>query len=56
MSEEDTTNIERKLKSSEPDLEVVVGAEQNVLWHYSVILVSYSDYIETMLSAGMKGK
>ena len=44
------------LKSAEPDLEVVVGQgdDTRTYQHYSVILASFSDYIDTMLSVPMR--
>jgi hypothetical protein len=43
------------LKSSELDLEVVVGSDlQETFRHHSVILASYSEYIDTMLASPMR--
>ena len=44
------------LKSAEPDLEVVVGQgdDTRTYRHYSIVLASYSDYIDTMLSVPMR--
>ena len=44
------------LKSFEPDLEIVVGQgnDTRTYRHYSVVLASYSDYIDTMLSTPMR--
>lgn len=56
MTAEDTvrSSFGRPLKSSEPDLEIVVGKEKEVLHYHSVIMASYSEYIDTMLSTPMK--
>ena len=44
------------LKSAEPDLEVAVGQgdDTRTYQHYSVVLASYIDYIDTMLSVPMR--
>ena len=38
------------LQSCEPDLEVLVGVDRKVFRCYSVILASYSQYIDTLLA------
>mmetsp|Transcript_35265 Transcript_35265/g.77228 ORF Transcript_35265/g.77228 Transcript_35265/m.77228 type:complete len:441 (-) Transcript_35265:30-1352(-) len=44
------------LKSSEPDLNVIVGRDDNrrTYQHYSTILATYSEYIDTMLATPMR--
>ena len=46
----------RILKSSEPDLSVIVGRDDNrrTYQHYSAILATYSEYIDTMLATPMR--
>lgn len=46
----------KSLKSAEPDLEVVVGQgnDTRTYRHHAVVLASYSDYIDTMLSVPMR--
>lgn len=46
----------KSLKSAEPDLEVVVGQgnDTRTYGHHAVVLASYSDYIDTMLSVPMR--
>lgn len=44
-----------ELKCAEPDLEVVVGTQVQEVFHYhSVILASYSEYVDTMLASPMR--
>jgi hypothetical protein len=47
------TDAPPALKSCEPDLEVLVGLEPKVFRCHSVILASYSQYIDTMLATPM---
>jgi hypothetical protein len=51
-----TVTAAKQLRIAEPDLEVVVGSEENqqIFRYHSVILASYSDYIDTMLSSPMR--
>jgi hypothetical protein len=43
------------LKCADPDLEVVVGSDMQQVFHYhSVILASYSEYVDTMLASPMR--
>jgi hypothetical protein len=44
----------KRLKSAEPDLEVVVGEEGKIYNYHSVVLASWSDYVDTMLATPMK--
>lgn len=47
----------KKLRSSEPDLKVILGSgenEESVLWYHSQTLAAKSKYIDTMLSVPMK--
>ena len=46
----------KSLKSAEPDLEVVVGQgnDTRTYQHHAIIVASYSDYIDTMLSVPMR--
>jgi len=48
----------KSLKSAEPDLEVVVGRGDSMrtYHHHSVLLASYSDYIDAMLATPMREK
>jgi hypothetical protein len=46
--------VAKQLKSYEPDLDVVVGSDQQVFRCHGLILASYSAYIDTMLSTPMK--
>ena len=40
-----------RLRSSEPDLKVIVGTDEiEVFWHYKAILAHESDYVDTFLS------
>jgi hypothetical protein len=50
-SNEPFTAGTRELRSSEHDLEVLVGPDKKVFKYHSVILASYSDYIDRMLSS-----
>ena len=49
----------KKLRSSEPDLKVILGSSdgddaESIQWHYSQELSSKSKYIDAMLSTPMK--
>ena len=54
--ESSPTLVPKVLKSAEPDLEVVVGQgdDMRTYHHHSVLLASYSDYVDTMLSVPMR--
>eukprot|EP00579_Thalassiosira_antarctica_P032205 CAMPEP_0202003768 /NCGR_PEP_ID=MMETSP0905-20130828/9271_1 /ASSEMBLY_ACC=CAM_ASM_000554 /TAXON_ID=420261 /ORGANISM="Thalassiosira antarctica, Strain CCMP982" /LENGTH=125 /DNA_ID=CAMNT_0048560981 /DNA_START=9 /DNA_END=383 /DNA_ORIENTATION=- len=57
----ENTDCEReakKLRSSEPDLKVVLGSgdAESIQWHHSQTLASKSKYIDAMLSTPMKEK
>ena len=54
--ESSPTLVPKVLKSAEPDLEVVVGQgdEMRTYHHHSILLASYSDYVDTMLSVPMR--
>lgn len=43
----------KKLKSSEPDLRILVGTESKPYFYYSNIMANHSDYIDTMLASPM---
>jgi len=53
--EADSKGIKMKtLRSTDPDLEVVLGAQQSTSVRcYSVLLASYSEYVDTMLASNM---
>ena len=54
--ESSPTLVPKVLKSAEPDLEVVVGQgdDMRTYHHHSILLASYSDYVDTMLSVPMR--
>ena len=44
------------MKAFDADLKITVGAdngEAKTFWHYSVVMASYSNYIDTMLASSM---
>ena len=46
----------KKLRSSEPDLQIILGSgdDVSIQWHHSSILAAKSKYIDTMLSTQMR--
>lgn len=51
-----TSRPEKSLKSSEPDLTVIVGSKGNEkqFMYHSIIMASHSVYVDTLLSSSMK--
>lgn len=50
----DNNSSEKRLKSVPPDLTVLVGEAEKPFEYYSMMMASYSRYIDNMLSSGMK--
>lgn len=48
----DDVHCPKKLRSSQPDVKVVVGGES--FYHYSSIFCNCSDYFDAMLASNMK--
>lgn len=54
QEDEIMSSFARPLKSRDTDLEIAVGPEGEVFHCHSVIMASYSEYIDSMLSSPMK--
>lgn len=51
-SDVDESHCPKRIRSSEPDVKVIVGGEE--FYHYGVSLSFASEYFDTMLSSSMK--